>query len=187
MKRSEIEQLLPQIFQRSIKPGSPLLALLEVMETHHQPAEEVLDRIETYFNAYRTPDSFVFFLLRWVDLERLFHRDSAIRIDDAEYLASFSIGTGRLRELIAAAARLSQWRGTAKGLQLFLETATGVPGFELEENLSEIDGARPFHVCVRVPLVMKPHQALIEQIIEQEKPAYVTYELQFGPSGRGGK
>ena len=39
-----------------------------------------------------------------------------------------------LRELIAAAAQLSQWRGTAQGLQRFLETATGIEGFELDEE-----------------------------------------------------
>jgi hypothetical protein len=38
---------------------------------------------------------------------------------------------------------------------------------------------RPFFIVVRAPAEARRHQALIERIVEQEKPAYVTYQLIF--------
>jgi hypothetical protein len=31
MKRSEIEKLLPEVFQRTVQPRTPIFAILEVM------------------------------------------------------------------------------------------------------------------------------------------------------------
>jgi hypothetical protein len=39
---------------------------------------------------------------------------------------------------------------------------------------------RPFHIRVVGPAEAAVYQPLVERIIELEKPAYVTYELQFG-------
>jgi phage tail-like protein len=182
MKREEIESLLPQVFQRTLRSGSPLNALLEVMESLHEPAEAVLAHLESYFNAYRTPDIFVPSLAGWVDLDRFYPFYSALPEDLQRSVDPISSGTGQLRELIAAAAYLSQWRGTAKGLKLFLETATGTKGFELVENVDSKDSRpRPFHICITAPAEAKKHVVLIERIVEQEKPAYVTYELEFKP------
>jgi hypothetical protein len=92
---------------------------------------------------------------------------------------------GRLRELIAQAAFLSQWRGTSRGLLRFLEAATGVQGFAIDEQVPGPDGLpRPFHLRVRAPQTTKPYSVLIERIIEIEKPAYVTYELAFETPGQ---
>lgn len=184
MKRSAIEPLLPEVFQRTLKPGSPLSEILSVMEALHTPAEQALDILESHFNPYRAPDRFVSFLARWMDLDRLFPRYN----DEAENSSSpnppISTGLGRLRELIRATIYLSQWRGTAKGLQLFLETATGKRGFIIDEEVPDSDGfIRPFHIRVRVPHSIASHRTLIERIIEQEKPAYVTHELDFDTSG----
>jgi phage tail-like protein len=176
MKRNEIESLLPEIFQRTIHPGDPLFALLEVMEALHAPSEEVLADLEGFFDPYRTPDSFVPYLARWVDLDRFLSRDLDQAMDLT--LHSFPPGLGRLRELIAAAAFLSKWRGTARGLLRFLETATGIPGFEIDEQVPGADGLpRPFHIRVHVPEAARRYRELIEHIVEMEKPAYVTFEL----------
>jgi phage tail-like protein len=176
MKQDEIKHLLPGVFQRTLQPGNPLAALLEVMEGMHRPSEEVLARLETFFNPYQAPDAFVPYLARWVDLDMLL-------LEAPEELAgvvgpAFPAGTGRLRELVAAAAYLSKWRGTAGGLLLFLETATGVRGFEVDEQVEGEDGAvKPFHIRIRATKEAAPLQALIRRIIQLEKPAYVTYEL----------
>lgn len=180
MKQSEIERLLPVVFQRTAAPGSPLRGLLAVMEALHAQPEEVLAQIDIYFDPYRTPDSFVPYLARWVDLEWLVLGTSM----GAEAVVSpppFPSGLARLRELIAAAAYHSSWRGTAYGLLSFLQMATGIAGFAIDEELAGPDGRpRPFHIRVRAPKESARYRDLIDRIIRSEKPAYVTYELLFG-------
>lgn len=176
MKQREIEHLLPEVFRRTAHPGTPLSALLGAMEALHAPPERALQDLGRYFNAYRAPDAFVSFLARWVDLDWL--------LTDAEAAPGVALplpsGLGRLRELVAAAAYLSKWRGTAKGLVRFLQTATGAEGFRIEENPLDGDGfPRAFHLLIHAPAEAAAFRSLIERIIEMEKPAYVTYELKF--------
>lgn len=179
MKRSEIEQLLPGIFQRTLRPQTPLYALLEVMEALHAPSEAVLADLDSFFDPYRTPDEFVPYLAGWVDLDRLLHEAKGYAASNAPP-PPFPTGQGRLRELIAAAAFLSKWRGTPRGLLRFLETATGATGFVIDERTPGPNGQpRPFHLRIVAPQSVQPYQALLERIIELEKPAYVTYELVF--------
>jgi phage tail-like protein len=181
MKRKEIERLLPAVFQRTLREGNPLVALLEVMEALHEPSEAELERLDATLDPRRTSEEFVPFLARWVDLEWLLDKPPGRRAASSSLRNPITTGPGRLRELVAAAAHLSQWRGTAKGLLLFLETATGVQGFEVEEEVSKPDGGTiPYHIHVRAPQSTASHKTLIERIIEMEKPAYVTYELSFG-------
>lgn len=178
MKRNELEGLLPDVFRRTARPGSVLAALLDVMEAYHAPSEEILATLDSFFDPYRTPDDFVPYLAGWVDLLRFLDD-----VPEGSYTdgITFAGGTGRLRELIAAAAYLTRWRGTARGLVLFLETATGVPGFVIEEDVPGPDGRPlPFHLRVVAPAVAQAAAILIRQIVQMEKPAYVTFELVFG-------
>ena len=179
MKQSEIKQLLPSILRRTIRPGGPLHALLAVMEDLQGPSEEVLDELERYFDPYRTPDRFVPYLAGWVDLDRLLPES----VEDTQEPSHFPGGLGRLRELIAAAAFLSKWRGTRKGLLAFLETATGQQGFAIRENMTERGDQRSFHLAIRAPREAEPYRELIERIVQMEKPAYVTHELHFTDAG----
>ncbi|EAU62272.1 phage tail protein [Stigmatella aurantiaca] len=163
MRSAELVQLLPGVFQQAPQMGLRLKALLDAMEGFHAPSEAALAEVDALFDPRRTPDGFVSFLARWMDLE-----------------LPVTTGLGRLRELVAAGAELSQWRGTARGLLLFLSTATGRRDFELDECVLGPDGIpRAFHICLRAPEELMPHRALLEQIIHREKPAYVTYELHF--------
>jgi phage tail-like protein len=183
MKLNEIEQLLPEIFRRTVQPGNPLFALLEVMEALHAPSEEVLAELDRYFDPYRTPDHFVPYLARWVDLHRFLSELPAPERQGETGAAAavpFASGLGRLRDLISAAAYLSKWRGTARGLMRFLETAVGREGFAIDEVVLGPDGRpRPFHLLITAPADAARYRALIERIIDMEKPAYVTYELAF--------
>lgn len=186
MNRREIERLLPEVFQRTLHPGEPIGAIVELMEALHRPDEEVLATVDSAFNAYGAPDRFVPFLARWVDLDRFFPPLPPGTPPEEWPAQPLPTGLGRLRELIVAATFLSQWRGTVRGLRSFLETATGLRGFEIDQDVLAADGLpRPFHVRVCAPEEAVRHRALIERIIAQEKPAYVTHELQFGPAGRG--
>jgi len=185
MKSSEIKELLPQLFQRTLRDGGPLNALLDVMASLHEPVETVLANLATFFNPRTAPDKFVPYLACWMDLDRFFPLYCAQNEGFQRNADPISSGNGSLRELIASAAFLSQWRGTAKGLKHFLEIATGVGGFRLLENLDGEGQPRPFHVCIIVPDDAEPHRALIERIVEQEKPAYVSYELKSGSATEG--
>lgn len=176
MKRAEIEQLLPGIFQRTAKPGDLLAALLDVMEELHRPDQEILDRLDAVFNPRRTDDSFVPLLAHWLDQASLLEGSSGDRLP-ARSQETISTGLGRLRELIASAAELSKWTGTSNGLLRFLHVATGDPHFEIRENVTGDGKPRPFHITVIAPPEMKLHRELITRIIESEKPACVTYEL----------
>jgi len=183
MKRSEIEQLFPAVFQRTMLEGNPLSGLLDVMEALQAPDEAVLEGLDAIFDPRRTTDEFVPFLANWADLTRLLDESSSSKNQFAFSGATIASGLGRLRELIASAAYLSQWRGTNRGLLLFLQTATGFADFDIQENV-DLDGQpRPFHVSIHAPGESAQYSNLIERIVELEKPAYVTYELSFAPAG----
>lgn len=166
MNQDGIKNLLPSMFRQAAGNGSPLSAILGVMEGLHATTEETLGGLDAVFDPLRTPDRFVPFLAKWVDLDWITGE------------GGFSMDTCRFRELIAIAWYLSQWRGSARGLLLFLETATGVQGFSIRENLTDGKGqVIPFHIEVAVPAEAAAQLHLIERIIENEKPAYVTYAV----------
>jgi len=178
MRRVEIERLLPGIFQRAVARGSLGYALLESMEALHAPSEAALATLHTKLDPRLAPDPFVPYLARWVDLDRLY--DDARATTAPAVLARLQaiIEFDRLRDLVADAAYLSRWRGTAKGLLRFLETATGVRGFAIDESVADRNGVpRPFHMRITAPAAAEKWRALIIRIIELEKPVYVTYEL----------
>jgi phage tail-like protein len=178
MKRTEIEQLLPGIFQRTVQQGTPIFALLEVMEALPALDETILYTLDSFFDPHRAPDAFVPFLASWVDLAFLLQE--VPEEFAAQAPSALVSGIGRLRELVAAAPFLAHWRGTARGLLRFLETATGAQGFIIEEQVPGPDGLPlPFHLRVHAPKAAAPYRVLVERIIEVEKPAYVTYELQL--------
>jgi phage tail-like protein len=178
MQSSEIELLLPEIFRRTLSEDNPLRAFLEVMEALHVPSEVVLSHLEHFFDPYRTPDIFVPYLSGWLDLDQVWIQNP--EEFTAKTLPPFPAGVGRLRELVANAAYLSKWRGTARGLLTFLEIATGVSEFTVDEAVPDASGKPiPFHIRVHAPKAGGPYEALIRKIIELEKPAYVTYELQI--------
>jgi phage tail-like protein len=184
MRSAEIERLLPSVFERTLREQSPLRALVRVMEALHEPSERILANLDATFDPRRAPEVFVPFLARWVDLERLLIEPG----DGARarpVRPTISTGLGRLRELIAAAASLSKWRGTRRGLLSFLRAATGANAedFQIRENVDRHGASRLFHIVVYAPAALEAHQALLRRIIDLEKPAYVTSELVFGSPG----
>ncbi|MGC5173158.1 phage tail protein [Microbacterium sp. DT81.1] len=170
MQAERIAKLLPEIYQRTIVAGTPIATLLDVMAQLQDPVEEVLAQLPDYFDPQRTPDRFVPFLARWVDLARWLDETSE----------GFDSGVGRLRQVVAAAAHLSRLRGTAQGLREALELATGVSGVRIDEEVTDAAGRiRPFHVVITLPKEAAVHQVLVKRIVQQEKPAHVTAEVVF--------
>jgi phage tail-like protein len=183
MRRREIEHLLPAVFQETVHDGTPILAILTVMEALHAPSEGILTDIDAFFDPHRAPDRFIPFLARWMDLDWLLAEPSGDTLMPSQ---PFPSGLGRLRELVANAAHLARWRGTREGLVTFLEIATGAHGFAVEEQVAGPDGAiRPFHLRVIGPADAEPYRAMVDRIVAALKPAYVTYELAFAPEPGG--
>jgi phage tail-like protein len=185
MDREQIARLLPGVFQTAlhpiaagiVEPDRRMSAVLGVMETLHEPVETVLHDLDRYLDPRLARPDFVPYLAGWVDLDWLLVAAPSEPLATTPSLAS---GLGTLRELVAAAAELARWRGTARGLLRFLDTATGTPGFAIEENVSgDQRQPRPFHLRVVAPADAAVYRPLIERVIVAEKPAYATYELVF--------
>jgi phage tail-like protein len=162
MRRKQIEKLLPEVYQRTLAASPLLTGLLEVMETLHAPIEATLGELHRTFDPRRCGDAFVPLLARWVGLD-----------------VHVTTGLGRMRELVASAVSLSQWRGTARGISGLLTTATGMGGFDIQENVDAAGRARPFHIVITAPAESAPHEEMLQELIASEKPAYVTAELRF--------
>ncbi len=149
------------------------------MEALHVPSAAVLHHLDAVFDPRRTRADFVPFLAHWVDLHNVLIDPASEEHGDPTRLWS-RIERGRLRELVANTAHLAGWRGTSKGLRMFLEIATGESGFQIDEQVAGADGLpKPFHFRIRVPKSLEPQIRTIERIIQSEKPAYVTYEIEL--------
>ncbi len=181
MKRSEIDLLLPEIFRLTIEQESNRLlsGLLDVMEILLEPSEKVLDSLAAFFDPYQAPKRFVHYLAGWVDLDPFWVQNPE-SFEDVSQLPEFPGGLDQLRILIARAAYLSKWRGTQKGMIAFLETATGIDGYRIDEQVEDEEGSViPFHIVVHVPKESAEFRSLIERIVRLEKPAYVTAAIQM--------
>lgn len=179
MKRTEIQELLPGIILRAVRPDNPLGAVLSVMEGMLDPSDTILSSIDSAFDPRRAIDPMVPFLARWIDLDWLLAE--AQRQDPSSPVAAQETiinGFGRLRELIANAAHLAKWRGTSSGLLLFLRMAIGVGSIDIDERPVDKNGIPiPFHIRVLVRGDALQFKPAIIKILDREKPAYLTYEL----------
>lgn len=163
MSDERIERLLPSVFRRAIKSDGPLAALIAIIAEFYDPADEAAGALDHYFDPWRCPERFLPLLAAWVDIP-----------------LPITTGSWRLRELISVAVGLHQVRGTRRALLAFLEAATGLRGFEIDEAVPDGKGnIRPFVVVVRAPAAAHEHAAMIRRIIDSERPAQVQYELEF--------
>lgn len=186
MEADRIARLLPEVYQDARlhgrtagaagdAPGSVLDALLDVMAAHHRPVEAALADLDAYFDPRRAKEPFVELLASWMSLAPYL----SVRSRNADAAASGQGGSGRglsgtpLRELTARAAELARLRGTADGLRVFLEVATGIDGFAVTE--------RPggFSATVVAPAAARPMDGLIALIVAREKPAFTTIAIAY--------
>lgn len=170
MTADEIARLLPGVFQRAIRARSPLEALVALMAHLHEQPEARLAALDAVLDPRRAPEPFVRYLATWTGVP-----------------ADAALGPQQLRSLVALAAELARWSGTARGLAAFLEVATGVRGFEIDDDVPvPLEGAAraerrggPFFLRVRAPPSLAPYRDLLDRIVVREKPVFVRHELVF--------
>lgn len=157
---------------------------LKIFEQAFEPIVQSLDLMWAHLNPLTAPQALLPFLAQWVGWKM----EPGLSLD-------------RQRRLIRQAVELYRWRGTRRGLRLYLHWYTGLP---LDDQLPELDkhisitepfggafvlnnavlaesavlgGGQPYHFCVRLRCTDPIDKALIRRIIEQEKPAFCTYDL----------
>jgi hypothetical protein len=184
-RAEELARLLPGILRRTRSPShdDPLSVLLDAMAEMLLDREQVLDDLDAHYDPKRAPLDSLLFLAYWVDLEPLIAPEGPAGLgwtqrDDLRAFVQerFPTGVDRLRALVAEAVPLMRQRSTPRGLERFLETATGQPGFEVIESAE-----RPFHIRVVCPAEARRHQAFVERIIAVQKPAYLTHTTTYRP------
>ncbi|MFW6358624.1 MAG: phage tail protein [Chroococcales cyanobacterium] len=171
--------------------------LLKIFEQAFEPAVDTLDSLWAYLNPLIAPESLLPFLGYWVGWSVPSHRDSKL-------LTSLpNLPIERQRTLISQALQIYRWRGTKRGLRFYLHLYTNLPldehlperrkhisieevfgqGFVVGETRmgqgSTLGGGRPYHfiVSLRAENPTTIDESLVRQIIEQEKPAFCTYDL----------
>ncbi|BAY40188.1 phage tail protein [Nostoc sp. NIES-2111] len=160
---------------------------MKIFEQAYQPAIDSFNVMWANLDPLTAPKALLPFLAHWVGWQ----------IDSVWDLH-------QQRRLIRRAVELYRWRGTRKGLRLYLHLYTGLPldediANETEKHISITEPFGPsfvlgtaqlgsavlaggqaynFRVCLRPH---HPHinlnEQLIRRIIDQEKPAFCTYEL----------
>ncbi|MCC7359489.1 MAG: FHA domain-containing protein [Anaerolineales bacterium] len=142
---------------------------LLIFESILGPIERTVDNLPFYFDAQMTPPEVLPWLASWLGL-----------VLDERWPEA------RRRELIRAAVELYQWRGTRRGLTEFLRLYTGVTPDIIESDPRRqtvtADEAFRFVVRLRVPNPASLDRAVIEAIIDSEKPAHAGYTLEIGSS-----
>ena len=158
MKPDEILDLLPWVMQQAVGQHEAYAALVDVMAELQAPAEETLDQIHEYFDPGRTPRPFLPYLASWLDYDWV--PDESARAEAC-----------RTRRLMEAFLPLTRSRGSVRGLVKFLELATGTAGVRIDEDAAQ------HHFTIYVPSAGGALKAAIQQIIEREKPAHLTFGI----------
>ncbi|WP_017718388.1 phage tail protein I [Kamptonema formosum] len=165
-------QYLPAHLQSDAFVGRFLLAMERILTglTPGEPddiipeqygLEEYLDRIDTYFNAEKTPADFLPWLASWVA--------ASLREDWDE---SFK------RQFIGNIATLYRLRGTKAGVKRLLELYTReevkIYEFDLPAHYFQVD----ITLSERDPQNLRRQQQIAKTILDLQKPAHTFYRLQ---------
>jgi len=179
---SRYAQYLPVLYREVDLIGR----FLSLFEQAFDPSVRALRVMWAHLDPLTAPEALLPFLAHWVGWQL-----------DPRWSPS------QQRRLIRNAMEIYRWRGTRQGLRLFLHLYTDLP---LDEHLPELEKhiciqeasykaftlgnsylgrdtavgrGRPYHFHVRLrqnsdrPL----DESLIRRIIDQEKPAFSTYDL----------
>jgi phage tail-like protein len=139
---------------------------LMIFESILSPIDRTVGNLHYYFDAQMTPPELLPWLASWLGLV-LDERWPEVQ----------------RRALILAAVELYQWRGTRRGLSEFLRLYTGLTPEIIEHGVgrrgaTEADVFR-FTVRLRVADPAVVDRAVVEAVIEAEKPAHTGYTLEI--------
>ena len=136
------------------------------------PVFLTLDAIEAYVDPWLAPDDFLMWLSEWLGIE--------IEEDLAE---------DRKRAMVAAAANLHGWAGTAKGIADLVETYTGVRPEVVDSGGAswspapggDLPGSTDMSVRVTLRLddPSSVDAARVERMLRQVVPAHVATTLEI--------
>ncbi|MEO0987707.1 MAG: phage tail protein [Cyanobacteria bacterium J06639_14] len=184
---SPYTKLLPQVYQDIDLVGR----LMAIVERTFSPATETWFTLWAHLNPLLAPQAMLGFLAHWVGWRSL-----------------PQLTWEQQRRLIHRAMELYSWRGTAHGLRLYLHLATGLPLDAEDTPVSQqhisilepsrqgavfgksefhettvFGGGQGFHfvVVLRFPEHITVDETLVRAIIDQERPAFCTYELYLTP------
>jgi phage tail-like protein len=177
---------LPGLYQRDELMGRFIM----LFESFIGPLEEQLENLPFYFDPAMTPSTLLPWLASWLDL-----------------VLNERWEEEKQRQLIQSAIQLYRKRGTKAGLQKYLEIYTGTqpqiieysannfvlgPEARLGKSVALGTGNQPysFKVILHLPPIpaateadaaygQAERQAMIETIIESEKPAHTIYTLEI--------
>lgn len=135
--------------------GQFLGSYLKMFEAIWEPLEQRQEHLEQYFDPRTCPEELIPLLARWLGVEAF----PGLTLEER-------------RGLIAAAGETTPLRGTRKGLRMVIKACTG-----LEAVISDVPG-QPYLFHVALPPAGTPLRALVEQIIQAHKPAYMGYTLE---------
>lgn len=146
-------------------------------ESYQEDLFDFIDHLDELFGAFTSPSAHLDWLSSWVC--GIFHPGWTDM---------------QRRKFISEAIRIYQWRGTKKGLSMHLKLYTGydpviddqiVEGMKIGTNArlggqtTKLGNIRQhcFVVTIAVPDKSKINAAVIERIIQFEKPAHTAYTL----------
>ncbi|WP_322745068.1 phage tail protein [Leptolyngbya ectocarpi] len=173
------QKFLPEFYQTSDFLGR----FLSITEQSFEPVYDITETFWAYLDPLLAPKALVPFLAHWVAWPMNPHLTLA-----------------QQRRLIRHAVEIYQWRGTARGLTLCLHLCTSLEMQQIEViepderefalgditlgDQPSLGGGKAYHFAV----VLKPDspeqlncldETAIRVLIEQEKPAFCTYDLKI--------
>lgn len=184
VSRRSLLHSLPQVFQKADRDGGHFLReFLWLFDSLAADIQRKLDRIHEYFDPREAQPEFLDWLASWV----------ALTLDQGW-------PEERKRKLIRKAIEIYEWRGTVRGLKLFLSIFTGVEP-RVQENKFPYRGFRIGQVRIGLDSIVLPQVNLahcfvvevpsrytditnenilkVHDIIRMEKPVHSMYVLTF--------
>lgn len=175
--RTSLIDYLPPIYQQDEEHSPFLERFLAMFSTFFDDMEDKIDHISAHFDPDAVTGTYLEWLGRW------------LAITDHE-----AWGEKKLRELMKQAPELYKLRGTREGLINMLKIYTGTEPFlleyfqfkqmqetsELRQLFAQLYGDNPYCFCIMLgPEVVRTdaQRLTIEQIIEDQKPAYTEGKL----------